>query len=142
MPSLGAQCCKRLRAISASEAETLGTFDVTIGVGNLNGGDLVEVEAFVDTGATCTTVPASLLERLSVEPQREELVQLADGSTAVWNTGQARIAYEDQEWICPVNFGPEEVYLLGATALEIFDLMADPKEQRLVRRPPRCARPF
>ena len=120
----------------------MGTFDVTIGVGNLSRRNLVEVEAAVDTGATYTTVPASLLERLSVEPQREELVQLADGSTAVWNTGQARIAYEDQEWICPVNFGPEEVYLLGATALEIFVLMADPKEQRLVRRPPRCARPF
>ena len=54
----------------------------------------------------------------------------------MWNTGRARIAYEDQEWIRPVNFGPEEVYLLGATALEIFDLMVDPHEQHLVRRPP------
>ena len=47
---------------------------MTIGVGNLHGRDLVEVGATVDTGATYTTVPASLLERLSVRPLREELV--------------------------------------------------------------------
>ncbi len=46
----------------------MGTFDVTIGVGNLNGGDWVTLEATVDIGATHTTLPASLLEQLDVEP--------------------------------------------------------------------------
>ena len=115
----------------------MGTFDVTIGVGNLNGGDLVTLEATVDTGATHTTLSASLLEQLDVEPPREEIVYLADGTTQVWGTGQARLSYDGQQWVCPVNFGREGVYLLGATALEIFDLMVDPREQRLVRRPSR-----
>ena len=115
----------------------MGTFEVVIGVGNLNNGDLVTLEATVDTGATHTTLPPSLLEQLDVEPLREEIVELADGSTQVWSTGQARLSYDGQQWVCPVNFGYEEVYLLGATTLEIFDLMVDPVDQRLVRRPPR-----
>ena len=115
----------------------MGTFEVPIRVGNLNGGDLVEVAATVDTGATYTTLPTSLLQRLNVEPLREEIVEIADGTTQVWGTGQARLAYDGQQWICPVNFGHEDVYLLGATTLEIFDLMVDPVDQHLVRRPPR-----
>ena len=115
----------------------MGAFEVIIGVGNLDGGDLVEVEATVDTGATYTTLPSSLLEQLSVERMREEIVEIADGTTQVWGTGQARISYDGQQWICPVNFGREDIYLFGATALEIFDLMVDPVDQRLVRRPPR-----
>ncbi len=115
----------------------MGTFEVIIGVGNLNGGEPVEVEATVDTGATYTTLPRSLLEALSVEPLREEVVELADGTTQVWSTGQARLICEGQQWICPVSFGGEGIHLLGATALEIFDLMVDPVDQRLVRRPPR-----
>ena len=115
----------------------MGTFEVVIGVGNLNGGDLVPVEATVDTGATYTTLPSSLLHQLGVEPLREEIVQIADGTTQVWSTGQARLAYDAQQWICPVNFGREDVYLLGATTLEIFDLMVDPVSERLIRRPPR-----
>ncbi len=115
----------------------MGTFEVVIGVGNLNGGDLVTLEATVDTGATHTTLPASLLDQLDVEPLRDEIVELADGSTQVWSTAQARLYYDGQQWVCPVNFGREDIYLLGATTLEIFNLMVDPVDQRLVRRPPR-----
>ena len=115
----------------------MGTFEVVIGVGNLNGGDFVTLEATVDTGATHTTLPSSLLEQLDVEPLREEVVEVADGTTQVWSTGQARLSYDGQQWVCPVNFGYEEVYLLGATTLGIFDLMVERVDQRLVRRPPR-----
>ena len=95
------------------------------------------LEATVDTGATHTTLPDSLLRRLNVEPLRDEIIELADGTTQIWSTGQARLSYDGEQWICPVNFGSENVYLLGATTLEIFDLMVDPVDQRFVRRPRR-----
>ena len=37
----------------------MGTFNVLIGVGHPSGGDLTEVLALVDTGATHTMLPAS-----------------------------------------------------------------------------------
>ena len=110
----------------------MGTFDVTLGVGKLEGGELVEVSALVDTGATHTAIPRSLLEQLHVEPKVDRLVRFADGSTKVLSRGQVRIVYDGQEWICPVIFGAEDQYLLGATTLEAFELMADPVGQQLV----------
>ena len=38
----------------------MGTFNVLIGVGHPSGGDLTEVLALADTGATHTVLPASL----------------------------------------------------------------------------------
>ena len=38
------------------------------------------------------------------------------------------------EWHCPVIFGPEDQYLLGATTLEIFNLMVDPVAGELIPR--------
>ena len=43
-----------------------------------------------------------------------------------WEIGVAQINIDGTEWPCPVIFGPENQYLLGATTLEIFGLMVDP----------------
>ena len=110
----------------------MGTFDVTLGVGNLQGGELVGVSAPVDTGATHTVIPRSLLEQLHVEPKVDRLVPFADGSTKVLSRGQVRIVYDGQEWMCPVIFGAEDQCLLGGTTSEAFELMADPAGQQLV----------
>ena len=111
----------------------MGTFSVTIGVGHPNGeGDLSAVSAIVDTGATDTVVPASLLAYWGIAPIAQWPFDLADGSQVIWDAGQARIAYAGQEWICPVIFGEEDQYLLGATTLEAFKLMVDPVNQQLV----------
>lgn len=48
--------------------------------------------------------------------------------------GMARILIDDIDWHCPIIFGPEEQYLVGATTLEIFGLMVDPAGQELVPR--------
>ena len=44
----------------------------------------------------------------------------------------ARFGIDGREWPCPVIFGPDDEYLLGATTLEIFNLMVDPVGQRLL----------
>ena len=119
----------------------MGNFNVIIGVGHPSGGDLTDVRALVDTGATHTMLPASLLEQHRIEPLVERSVDYADGSSGTAGVGQARIAYRGEEWTCPVIFGPEDTYLMGATTLENFNLMVDPVDKELVHRPWR-ARPF
>ncbi len=44
----------------------MGTSSVPIQIANLNEGPFIDVTALVDTGATYTTLPASVLTRLGV----------------------------------------------------------------------------
>ena len=110
----------------------MGTFWRTVQVGNPAGGDLVEVEALVDTGADDSMFPQSLLSGLHLQPQCHFDYTMADGRIVSYPYGQARISIDGTAWICPVVFGPEEDALLGATTLEIFKLVADPVRKRLL----------
>ena len=47
----------------------MGTFTVLIAFGNIDGGDLREVEVLVDTGATHTVLPDDMLRQMSIEPK-------------------------------------------------------------------------
>ena len=110
----------------------MGLFTVPIGVGHLDGGDLVEVLALVDTGAYHTVLPASLLEQLQVRRLAEQVFEFADGNSESLSVGLARISWQDQEFPCPVVFGTEGKYLMGASTLESLNLMVDPGRNRLV----------
>ena len=118
----------------------MGIFDANVLVGDPAGGDMVRVSAVVDTGAGYSMMPRSLLEQLHVHPLEYRRFLLADGSEMVNGFGMARFAIADpgdgldesRELPCPVIFGPEEEYLLGATTLEIFGLMVDPLGQQLI----------
>lgn len=113
----------------------MGTFRKTIGLGNPEGGDEVKVDALIDTGAAHSRFPATLLELLDIEPVAKRQITFADGKSAELDVGLAAINIDEERWPCPVIFSPDaEQCLLGATALEIFDLIVDPVEGRLERR--------
>ena len=76
-------------------------------------------------------MPESLLESLRLTPLETQSFVLADGRKVEYGYGMARIAIEGKERPCPVIFGPEGNYLLGASTLEIFDLVVDPAGERL-----------
>ena len=119
----------------------MGIFNVYIGVGHPEGSDFEQVLALVDTGATHSVMPASLLEGLGISPAIQRPVRLAEGRRAMHDIGQGRFSYRGEEWTCPVVFGPEDQYLLGATTLEAFALVVDPNGKELI--PARyVARPF
>ena len=119
----------------------MGTFHVDMSVGHPDGGDVEQVLALVDTGSTHSILPASLLEWLHIQPYDRQRVSVADNRYQVWDVGKARIVYRDKEWVCPVVFGPEEQYLMGATTLELFNLAVDPGRKELVAAE-QIARPF
>ena len=110
----------------------MGIFEVTVGVGHPGGGDLVPVSATVDTGAAHSMMPESLLRQLSMAPREQAGYALADGRVVEYGYGMARFGIDGREWPCPVIFGPDDEYLLGATTLEIFRLTVDPAGQRLL----------
>ena len=104
----------------------MGAFQVEIGVGNPMGGDWRPVSALVATGATHSMMPAELLAALRLAPAESIRFRMANGARAEYGVGEARFRVEGQEWTCPVVFGPDDQYLLGATTLEIFGLAVDP----------------
>ena len=113
----------------------MSIFTVPISVGHPNGGDLYPINAVVDTGAAHSMLPASLLADLSVPAEEELGFILADGSRVRYGFGMARFGIDGVERQCPVIFGTDGNYLLGATALETFNLPADPGGERLVPPP-------
>ena len=114
----------------------MGTFTARLGVNNGNGGDTQWVEALVDTGATFTVLPASLLQsKVGVEPTAQMAFTFASGEKRLLPVGDVRLIVDDKEGPGRVVFGGEGQYLLGATALQILGLMPDTSNHRLIPAP-------
>ncbi len=91
-----------------------------------------EVELLVDTGATYSVLPSSLLKRLDIEPIRRVRLRLADGRTIEKPLGEIGIEIENIfVSATPVVFGEEGIYLLGSVTMEQLGVAPDPVERRL-----------
>jgi len=111
----------------------VGTFRVTIEVGDPQGQRWQPVEALVDTGATYTWLPASLLRSLGVTPSLRFPFILADGRRIEREMAETKVRIDGQERTTLVVFGDERTEaLLGAYTLEGFGLAPDPLNRRLV----------
>jgi clan AA aspartic protease len=110
----------------------MGTFRVNLRVGNLFTNADANVEALVDTGATHSMIPGSLLQELGIDPVETRISRIADGSRMELQTAWARFYAEGRNAVARVSFGPEGTYLTGATTLEDVGLVVDPVEQQLI----------
>ena len=110
----------------------MGTFNVELGIGAADFSAWETVNALVDTGATCSMAPASLLRRLGIEPDETVEFELAGGEVVEYETGWAAFSVEGRVGRARVIFGPDDEYLMGATTLEDLALMVDPLNYRLV----------
>ena len=111
-------------------------FRAAIEVGNPTDRVFVEMEPIVDTGATYSMLPSSLLkEQLGLSPLEDMTFTLADGSRQAYSLGEARFKHEGRERTSPVIFGPEDLYLLGAVSLQSLGLIADTTHHRLIPSP-------
>ncbi len=113
-------------------ADVMGTFRVQIEVGDPEGKRFQAVEALVDTGATNTTLPASLLESLGVTPYTTTLFELADGRELELGVGRTWVRVDGQQEFTQVVFaGVETEPILGAVTLEEMGLAVDPVKRSL-----------
>ena len=111
----------------------MGTFSVKIEIGGVDGESLEEVEALVDTGATTTVIPGSVLRRLGISPTRSETFEYAGGERVDLDMAEARARVDGRETTTWVIFGEEgSSALLGAYTLEGVFLGVDPYGQKLI----------
>ncbi len=77
----------------------MGTFSVDLWVGSLFAEAGATVSALVDTGATNTMLPASLLHELGIEPVETRFAQVADGRRVELQTAWAPFPCRDaMQW--------------------------------------------
>ena len=111
----------------------MGAFVVDIEVGDPAASRFETVEALVDTGATYTLLPASLLESLEVAPISSQGFILADGRRILRDIGETPIRIGGRTFHSPVVFSDENSNaLLGAVTLQVFGLGVDTLNERLV----------
>ena len=93
---------------------------------------LAELEFIVDSGAIFAVIPATVLRRIGIRPDRVEDFTLADGSHARRRFGDAIFEIDGRRGASPVIFGEkDDATLLGAVTLEALGMMLDPLKRRL-----------
>jgi predicted aspartyl protease len=111
----------------------MGTFRVEFEVGNPEGRRFERLQALVDTGASHTVVPSSLLRSLGVPVRWRWQFQMADDRVVERDAGYTLVRLDGRVAPTVVVFGDEGVEaLLGAATLETFSLAMDPVRRRLV----------
>lgn len=111
----------------------MGTFKCPLRISSMDGQHAREIEATVDTGAAYTTLHASLLRDLGVEPMDTGVFLLADGRRVEMEIGRAWATINGASEVTLVVFGEDDApALLGAYTLEGLRLAVDPIAQRLV----------
>ena len=112
---------------------SMGIFRVQIGVGDAERERWTQLNALVDTGASITAVPASVLRELGVQPSMQRRFESAHGEAREMDVGQTWVRVEGEEVFTFVLFNDEDTTpLLGALALEMAFLGVDPVHQKLV----------
>jgi len=113
----------------------MGMFQVRVKLANpADPNRSFEEDFWVDSGAIYSFVPEGRLEEIGLKPLRSRDLVLADGRRDRRQLGEALFTVKqlDETLTCPVVFAPaDSLYLLGATALEIFGVDVDPAEKRL-----------
>ena len=111
----------------------VGTFYVDFVISNQDKTRSRTLNGLVDTGASYTLIPASILEELGIERVESRVFSLADGSRQELFVGWVEMELEGQTDQVSVVFGPNSSkILLGTMALETFALAADAQNHRLI----------
>ena len=106
---------------------TVGITQLKVRVGNPADRRRSEiVECVVDSGAIFAIVPATVLRRIGVRPNRREEFRLADGRHATRRLADAIFEIAGRQGASPVIVGERgDATVLGAVTLESLGLMLD-----------------
>ena len=111
----------------------MGLFRVHVQVGDPQGRTFTAVEALVDTGASITAMPGSMLDALGVQRSEKRSFGPALGDEIVLDVGDTVLIVDGQRVTTPVVFNLEGTEpLLGAMTLERAFLGVDTHRRRLV----------
>jgi len=115
------------------EKSVMGTFREKVKIANPSNGAFLEIEMVVDSGATYSQVPSSLLSRLKIDKKYKRKLKIATGKIIERDAGEISISIKDETLTTLVIFGDEgSEPLLGAVSLEQFGLAIDPINKTLL----------
>ena len=115
------------------EKENMGTFYMPIEIGGVDRERFETVDALVDTGATYSAMPATVLRSLGVSPFDRRTLRLADGNRIYRDLGEMSVRINGSVQFTPVIFSDDASNpILGAVTLEQFSMAVDPVAKRLV----------
>ena len=113
----------------------MGEFTWPAGVWSADGERLETVDALVDTGASYSMFPRSMLERLGITKRFVLSFEQADGSVIDRDVGIAMLVINGTESYMRVIFGGDDAEcLIGSNALQEFLLLVDSVAEELVPR--------
>ena len=114
----------------------MGEFTWPVGVWSADQKQLETVDAAVDTGASYSVFPQSMLERLGIWTlEREVGFEQSDGTVVEMDVGVVWMTINGRSRPSSVAFGRDDAgALLGANALQEFLLLIDPVGEQLVSR--------
>ena len=113
----------------------MGEFTWPVGVWSADGERMETVDALVDTGASYSMFPRSMLERLGIAPIGQRGFEQADGSVIQRDVGRALLRINGDEEYQRVIFGEDDVEsLIGAGTLQGFLLLVDSVGEQLIPR--------
>ena len=111
----------------------MGPFYMAIELGDEQGANWRTLDALVDTGASTTSVPASVLRELGIRPVDTGRFRFSQGEVRELPVGYTWIRFAGKELMTQVIFNAEGTSpLLGALALEAAYMAVDPVGQRLI----------
>ena len=111
----------------------MGTFYMAIELGDEQGANWRTLDALVDTGASTTSVPASVLRELGIRPVCTERFRFTQDEVRELPVGYTWIRFAGKELTTQVIFNAEGTSPLpGALALEAAYMAVDPVRQRLI----------
>lgn len=114
----------------------MGRFSVDIEIGDPDGNRFEPVRTPVDTVASYTTIPSSVLQERTVTPHERVTFVLADGRRIERDVGRTWVRIEGKSEITLVVFGDEESEaLLGAYSLQELLLGVNTPNERRVSVP-------
>jgi len=91
-----------------------------------------EVNFLIDSGAVYSLVPGKILDQLDIEPYREMIFSMADGTSIKRRVCSAYFEFQGEGGPAPVVYGEEgDEPLLGATTLESLGLVLNPFSRTL-----------
>ena len=97
----------------------MGTFSWLLRISSMDGQQAQDIEATVETGAASTTLPASLLRDLGIEPSGKRTFLLADGRRVEMEVWRAWATIDGTSEVTIVVLGEDDApSLLGAYTLE------------------------
>lgn len=115
----------------------MGAFEIDVEVSHRLRNDFRKCAIVVDTGATFSILPASMLADMGIQPDGGEPipVTLGDNREVRYPIGEVRFRVDNTERTSPVLFGADGMYLFGAVSLESFHLIPDTTNARLITAP-------